>query len=413
MFHGPAGQLVRLLEPHSEADPLALLGQLLVAFGNCLGRTAHFRVEGDRHYLNLFLILVGTSSKGRKGTAWGRVREFFASLDPDWKDQRVHGGLSSGEGVIWAVRDPLRKREPVRKAGKVVEYQDVEIDAGIADKRLLCLEPEFASVLRVQERQGNTLSPLLRQAWETGDLRTLTRNSPAKASGAHVSIIGHVTAEELRRYLSETEQGNGYGNRFLWLMAHRSKHLPFGGSLDEAALGPLAEQFRQALALGRATGEMSFDAAAREQWAQLYGPLSEGQPGLAGCLLARAEAQVRRLACVYALLDLSAAVRPEHLGAALALWGCVEDTVEGIFGRSIGDRLADEILEALRATPAGLTRNDIGLLFQKHQSAQRITSALGVLVVSGLAHCRKAAPAGRGRPEERWFAGPEPAGKAG
>jgi hypothetical protein len=411
MYHGPAGALVRLLEPHSEADPLAVLAQLLVAFGNCLGRTAHFRVERNRHYLNLFLILVGSSSKGRKGTAWGQVHEFFAGLDADWKAQRIHGGLSSGEGVIYAVRDPIHKREPIRKGGKVVEYQDVETDAGVADKRLLCLEPEFASVLRVQERQGNTLSPLLRQAWENGDLRTLTRNSPAKASGAHISIIGHVTADELRRYLSQTEQGNGFGNRFLWLQAHRSKVLPLGGDLDEATLGPLTEQFLQALAFGRATGEMPFDAAAREDWVRIYGPLSEGQPGLAGCLLARAEAQVRRLACVYALLDLCGEVRKEHLAAALALWGEVEQTVYAIFGHSTGDRLADEILEALQATPAGLSRSELYLMFQRNQSSQRITSALGVLLANGLAHRQKSPPSGRGRPEERWAAGPEPTQK--
>lgn len=33
-FHGVAGDIVRLIEPHSEADPVALLLQLLVVMGN-------------------------------------------------------------------------------------------------------------------------------------------------------------------------------------------------------------------------------------------------------------------------------------------------------------------------------------------------------------------------------------------
>ena len=68
-FYGLAGEIVRLIEPHSEADPVALLIQILAAFGNCAGRSAHFRVEGDRHYTNINAVLVGQASKGRKGTS--------------------------------------------------------------------------------------------------------------------------------------------------------------------------------------------------------------------------------------------------------------------------------------------------------------------------------------------------------
>jgi hypothetical protein len=69
-------------------------------------------------------------------------------------------------------------------------------------------EPEFANVLKHTERQGNTLSVILRQAWDgTGAIRALTKNSPARATGAHVSMIGHITAEELRRYLTQARLG--------------------------------------------------------------------------------------------------------------------------------------------------------------------------------------------------------------
>ena len=46
-FHGLAGEIVRVIEPHPEADPVALLIQLLVAFGSAVGRRAHFRVEAS------------------------------------------------------------------------------------------------------------------------------------------------------------------------------------------------------------------------------------------------------------------------------------------------------------------------------------------------------------------------------
>src|SRR5262249_9708 len=58
-FHGLAGELVRILDPHTEADQAAILVQFLVAFGNAVGRGPHFRAEADRHGTNLFAVFVG------------------------------------------------------------------------------------------------------------------------------------------------------------------------------------------------------------------------------------------------------------------------------------------------------------------------------------------------------------------
>src|SRR5262249_48607995 len=215
----------------------------------------------------------------------------------------------SGEGLIWSVRDPITQRQAVKHKGRVVEHQDVETDPGISDKRLLVYEAEFASVLKHIERQGNTLSAIIRHTWETGNLRTMTKNTPARATGAHISIIGHCTVEELRRYLSCTEAASGFGNRFLWLLVRRSKALPEGGRLTDAAVQPLRDRLQKAVAFGRTVGEMHRDPDARAIWAEVYEGLSEGKPGLAGAMLGRAEAHTMRLACIYALLDLSDQVR--------------------------------------------------------------------------------------------------------
>jgi hypothetical protein len=397
-FYGLAGELVRAIEPESEADPGALLIQALVAFGNVIGRTCHFRVEGDRHYLNLFAVLVGETSKARKGTSWGRVRWPFSQVDPEWADRRIMGGLSSGEGLVWSVRDPISGREKVKERGRVTAVQEYEADPGEADKRLLVYEPEFASVLRQIERQGNTLSAIIRQAWENGCLRTLTKNSPAKSTGAHVSIIGHITAEELRKYLSTTEAASGFGNRFLWLCVRRSKCLPEGGQLVD--LQPYAERLKEAVQFCANMGEPLYrDDHARQLWSEVYPALSEGTPGLAGALTARAEAQTMRVACLFALLDCSALVGAAHLLAALALWDFCERSVRFIFGESLGDDVADEILGALRQSP--LTRHEIRNLLGRHQTAPRIARALGLLERFGLAECRHEQTGGR--PTERWF----------
>src|SRR5262249_54497375 len=92
-LHGLAGDIVYALEPHTEADPAALLVQFLVAFGNAIGRCPHFCVEGDEHHTNLSAVMVGRTSKGRKGTSWGRVRQFYTQADSAWTKGREVSGL--------------------------------------------------------------------------------------------------------------------------------------------------------------------------------------------------------------------------------------------------------------------------------------------------------------------------------
>ena len=399
-FHGLPGEFVRLVDPHTEADPAGLLVQFLVAVGSVIGRRPYFVAEADKHHLNLFAAMVGASAKGRKGTSWGHIRNALADVDETWPERVVHG-LSSGEGLIWAVRDPITQRQPVKEKGRVTDYEDVLVDPGVEDKRLLVVEGEFATALRVLGREGNILSAVVRNAWDTGDLRTLTKNSPAKATGAHISIIGHVTRDELLRYLGTTEAANGFANRFLWVCVRRSKVLPDGGRLHEVNMAPFVRRLRAAVEFARSVGELRRDEEARAIWHEVYPELSEGKPGLLGAVIARAEAQVMRLACLYAVLDMSTVVRREHLLAALAVWDYCEASARFIFGDALGDPVADEILRALRqAGEEGMTRTAIREnLFQRNMPARRIQRALSVLVEAGLVSVERVTDTG-GRPAE-------------
>lgn len=384
-YHGLAGELTRIVDPHTEADRVAILVQFLVAFGDVVGRGPYFPVEADRHRVNLFAVLVGPTAKGRKGTSWGHVLRRFEAVDPAWP-KRVQSGLSSGEGLIHAVRDP-----------------DDKGDLGVTDKRLLAMEPEFASTLRVLGREGNTLSAQMRQAWDTGDLRVLTKNQPVQATGAHISLISHITAGELRSFLTSTEAGNGFANRILWCCVRRSKLLPEGGSIDGVDFNPFDARLQEAIAFGRTIEEMKRDEEARKLWRQVYPSLSEGRPGLLGAVTSRAEAQVVRLAAVYALLDQSSVVRQEHLAAALALWRYSEESARFVFGQRLGDPVAETILRTLKATPNGMSLTEIHALFSNHKEAIQIEAALANLSEQGLVSFEKRAGTG-GRPTERWHA---------
>ena len=397
-YHGLVGDFVRIIEPQSETDPVALLVQFLLAFGNAMGRNAYFMVEATHHYLNEFSVTVGESSRSRKGTSLGHVEKIFETADPNWIDSCRHpGGLSSGEGLIWAVRDPIIKLTDENS-------RDSISDEGVSDKRLLVVEEEFASALRVMSRDGNTLSPTIRRAWDKGTLRSLTKNSPARATGAHISILGHITRDELLRYFDKTEIANGFGNRFLWVCVKRSKLLPEGGRVDMDKFQPIIQRLVKAVQFSQKATELKRDEDTREIWRGVYPKLTRDVPGLLGAVTSRGEAHVVRLSCIYALLDMSYVVRPEHLNAALALWSYCEESAKHIFGEALGYPLADDILKALRAAgPQGLTRSDIlHGLFKRNRNSWEIGAALEFLESNGLA--KRVVEATSGRPAERWFA---------
>ncbi len=177
------GEIVSKLEPHTEADPAALLLQTLVALGNLIGRHAYLPVEADRHYCNLFCVIVGISSKGRKGTSLGYVKRILSEVEPDWV-KRPQTGLSSGEGLICAVKDPVWRKNARKKGGKLDQEEEVLFDAGVEDKRCLVSAPEFVSVLEVMGRDGNTLSAVVRDAWDGGNLNVMTKNNAVRATNA-------------------------------------------------------------------------------------------------------------------------------------------------------------------------------------------------------------------------------------
>ena len=395
-YHGLAGDVVNAIEPHTEADPVAVLIQVLIYFGNVVGGAPYYLIEADQHHTNFYGVLVGDTSKARKGTSDGRARSVFTEADAQWVEDRIRGGLSSGEGFIDPIRDEVKK-------WSAKEQQFEVIDPGVIDKRLMVVEAEFAGALTAMERPGNTLSVMVRKAWDGHKLATMTRHSPIKVTGPHVSIIGHSTEDDIRAGLTRIDAAKGFANRFLFTCIKRSKTLPHGGNLDAATIQGLASRIKKAVEAASKAGRLTMTPEARAKWEAVYPSLSAAQPGLLGAVTARAEAQVTCLSLVYALLDGAAHIDVVHLKAALAVWEYCEASAARIFGNALGDPVADEILLALRqAGSGGMTRTAIRDLFGRHRSSDRVGAALALLVTKGRA--RTEHKESGGRPVEVWFA---------
>jgi hypothetical protein len=398
-YIGLLGRIAEFIEPETESHPAAILVQLLVTFGNLVGHQPYFVVEATHHYTNLFACLVGHTSKSRKGTSLDHIKQIFRLADPEWEHERFAQGLSSGEGLIWNVRDAIYQVERDKKTKLVSE---VMTDPGIDDKRFLVGENEFAQPLRLMSQPRSILSTVIRSAWDSGNLRTLVKNSPARATDAHISIIGHITEEELKRELSQCEFFNGFANRFLWTAVKRVRKLPEGGDLVQADLVRLGNELRDVLKVACQVTLMTRDDEAREHWRQIYDDLSEGRPGMVGAATDRAEAQVLRLSMIYALADASAKIKLVHQEAALALWQYSFDSAKYLFGQRLSDPRAQRIWEALKVRTEGMTRNAIqDEIFQRNISSEALTEVLQSLIELGIV-VRKIEVTG-GRRAERYF----------
>ncbi len=372
-FEGLAGDLVHAVEESTEADRVAVLGSILAIFGVLAGRSKTL-YQGGPQGCNLNVALVGDSSTARKGTSFSVARAAFDAAVPAWEDIVVPG-LGSGEGLIGHLK---------RIEGK--------------DNRALVLETELGRLLKVMSREGSTLGPVIRDSWDGVPLGRVLAREESRVLSHHVGCLAHVTPTELRGELTDVDRANGFGNRFIWLHVRRRRLLPF-----PQPPGPLFAPF--AAALGSAIdeaqfpGSVTFTAAAAEGWEEYYvREALRPRFGITGALTARRDAQVARVALVFALLDRSPAIHIAHLRAAIALIEYAERSVTFIFGSSVGNRVADLVLRTLADGPAPTMelRKEAGV-----SDGVRMGAALDLLIGLGLVAMEKG-PSGPngGRPPD-------------
>jgi len=293
---------------------------------------------------------------------------------------RVATSLSSGEGLVNLVRDPIDEEQ-----------------VGVSDKRRLILVPEFSSMFKVAVRTGNNLTDFVCLAWDGENLQILTKN-PMVATEPHISILGHMTQAALSESMKGANQTylyNGLMNRFLFVCAQRSqkKALLTDGE-RESLTSELAELKKRILPVGEFVKTLDgvrfdFDEEARRAFVPWYRDLEDGED-LLGAVTARAEAHVCRLAMIEAVLDKSTVIHIEHLRAALAIWRYCCDSAEYVFSQILPqrtplERMASTIMKALDLHPDGLSRAEIYRdVFGSNKSADMIDEALRRLEKDGL-----------------------------
>ncbi len=369
-YHGVLGDIARAVAPYTEADPIGILGTLLAMFGAACGG-GQTLYQGSLQRTNLSIVVVGgTGFSGRKGTSLDVVRSVYRLAYPEL-DELWLVGVASGEAIT----------------GHFGRHE--------TEERALIVETEFGRLLTIMNREGSTLSAILRNAWDGVPLGHARARDESLVTRHHVTIIGHITPIELRGKLTDTDAANGFANRLLFLAVRRTQLIPFPTAPDEL-VRPWIEPLHRAIVEAHVPGEMAFDDPARDRWEDFYAELAmTPRLGLAGAVTGRHEAQVARLSLVYALADRSTVVGVAHLEAAIALADYARRSAVWALGDSTGNRHADALRRMLVDGPFGWddAKRELGL-----RAAADMADAVAVLVDAGLADVDSVSPPRGGRP---------------
>ncbi|MFH0997034.1 MAG: DUF3987 domain-containing protein [Pseudomonadota bacterium] len=362
---------------NSEADPAAVLMTFLSRFAIEVGGNPHMWIGDGRQHVNILTSIVGATGSGRKGTSEKPVGRLFKIVSKDYVPATTTPGpLSSGEGIIYAVRDAVREWK-VDKKSSTGEW--IVVDPGVQDKRLFVLSEELASAFKVMQREGNILSTVVRQLYDSGNLAPLIKNNKTTATGAHVGIVGHITIYELEKLLEQNEIHNGLINRFMWVCSRRQKVIPFPKPIPDDSLKAMQQDLRKIIEHAHTVKEMVFSDKSKLLWEREYPNLTKDHGGIMGTILARAVNHVIRLSMLHALLDMSDVIEPCHIEAALSIWRYCEQSARYIFeSQTTGDPLQCKILDAIKAGPK--TATDLYKHFKHHVTSAKIRAAIKELM---------------------------------
>ena len=384
-LYGLVGDIARAGSHNTEANPYAVAASAIAYLGAALGRGPYFPIGDDLHHARLFLLHVGRSGIGRKGTAKRlikRIHDVLKAKDELLAPQVHSGGLSTREGLAMLLHDG---------------YKDGKTDVpAIVDKRLLVIESEFANVLHQSKRDGNTLSSGLRDAWDGTSIQPAVKTSRVWATDPHISFIGDITPSELLEMMSKREMTNGFGNRFIFFHAEGDTVNAFPQPTPDNVVEALADRVAQVLRYAGADNHGSnnvlrieFSPDAALVYDGLYGGELRDRSGgeRIAALLDRRPPVLMRLAMLFALTDQTHIISVGHINAAMAwvrYWG---DSVKFIFQNptnrlatkakpTITQRIVDHLTAHGPTTRTDLVKNCFG----KHIAAAELDLDLNELL---------------------------------
>lgn len=327
-FAGLLGELVEDLAGGTDASLTGLLGSTIAYAGALIPGHAYFHRDQTS---SPYIALVGESSIGRKGTAMTRVMDAWAhALETSTVHRTVLDGINSGEGLVAA----LHYRR---------EHHVGEPTVG------LLFEEEYATLLASRGRDGSTLDPKMRQAFDGGPLSNRKAGETKTVMPPYwlPALIG-ITPVELRSRLEPGALQSGSANRWLYLAVTRRDVVPTNSApvYSKAHREALLEAHKAAL---RTPPLLTVEPRVTKMLAEYADFLPTTAFGVAKDLTRRLGIIAFRVALVHALVERSVKVTRAHLDRAIALTEYARRGIAWVFGDTIGNPDADLLFRHLQA----------------------------------------------------------------
>ena len=375
-YEGLLGDMVRDIgAPGTDASPIGILGSLLAFCGALVPGAAYFH----RHQTTSpYIALVGESTVARKGTAMNRARDAMTeAIDVMYVSRVIFDGINSGEGLVSALH---YKRKEYKHEPTVV----------------LVFEEEFASLLASRGREGSTLDPKMRQAFDGGVISNRRARDTVSVEPPYwlPALIG-ITPSELRERIGDGALQSGSANRWLYLPVRKLDLDPLN---DQPMFTPTVRE--EIIAARRWAIDrprvLAVDPVVTTTLTRYSDFLAEHSTGVARDLTRRLPVIAFRIALIHAMVERADEVTPGHLARAGALVEYARRGVPWVFGSTIGNKDARNLLRVLRLYQR-LTKKQITQHVIRDQTRQQ--DAIDELIRLGLAEIATIETGGRPRTE--------------
>jgi hypothetical protein len=265
----------------------------------------------------------------------------------------------------------------VAREGKSNPLQMVEID-----HRGIDLETYVARC------NSNTVEPLMLTGNFEDSLLAIGRpNSPLRSqfrqlaygTDPRISILAWIN----RKHVFESGIRPGALralDRFFWCLVDQERVIAMPKRFTSEDLGAIAKVYGRAQEHALTCDEMTFSPAASSFWQEHYRGLLPDPEGAA--LEVSGDAQVIRVAMVYALLAASSVIEVEHLQAAFAVWEYCREGALWLLGTQAEQVLAHQLHDLLQRE-GPLTQTELHAAVNRHKPAKRLNAALAILSTAG------------------------------
>ena len=347
VYDGLLGEIAKKITPTQEADIMGIFAHLLVYGGYVMGRKPHINMSSTdleiKMYANQFIMLVGNSSSGRKGSSKNTVASFFNMIDSSIKDE-VYSNFGSGQGLVKKLSRPTDEEDP----RFLWEYP-----------RALLIEEEFENTLGIKNTTGNNLGFILQKAYDLAPIdRIIVTETDIRADDYWFSFMAHVTPQQLMSIFdtkSKSNQGDinrGFFNRFIYLMTRKARHIVEPSTINwNSNNRDLIRAFKAQVAWGKEVEQVQLSEEAKFQYSKFKEYVNPIRADYSyketdiDIMLARFDKHCLSIALIFYLYDERRhdQIQEQHIQQAIHLLGQVSDNIHYLFKTTTGSKETDKL----------------------------------------------------------------------